>query len=178
MLVMAASMMSGSHELKLCSLSQTSQAGSGCSEREYSPLTELACGIKKRLLPSRSDDPYVRIQVSLDAATLQVLKDRGTPRAGRGRGSSEVYIIAQYRDLNEILGDNWHFRVVNEAGDFSYAILESIAFHYCTSRPLLEYDVEKKDDGTLSLSPVYIEQSGSVVFTFVRGDGNRVSYDH
>lgn len=84
-----------------------------------------------------------------------------------------MYTIAQYGDFNDILGDNWHFRVVNEAGDFSYAILESIAFHYCTSRPLLEYEVEKKDDGTISLSPVYIEQNSSVVFTFVRGDRNR-----
>ena len=47
--------------------------GSGCSEREYSPLTELACCIKKRFLPTRSDDPDVRVQVSLDAGTFQVL---------------------------------------------------------------------------------------------------------
>ena len=59
-----------------------------------------------------------------------------------------------------------------KVGGFSYAILESIAFHYCTSRPLVEYEVEK-NDGTLSLSPVYIEQNSSIVFTFVRGDGNR-----
>ena len=46
------------------------------------------------------------------------------------------------------------------------------ALHSTTaiSRPLLEYEVEKKDDGTLSLSPVCIEQGSSVVFTFVRGD--------
>ena len=46
--------------------------GSGCIEQEYSPLTELACCIKKRLQPSWSNDPDVRIQVSLDAATFQV----------------------------------------------------------------------------------------------------------
>ena len=51
--------------------------------------------------------------------------------------------MREYSDLNDILGDDWHFRVVNEARDFSYAILESIAFHYCTSRPLMEYEVEK-----------------------------------
>ena len=107
--------------------------GSGCSELEYSPLTELACCINKRLLPSHNDDPDVRIQVSLDAGTFQVLKERGIPRAGRGRGGSDVYTITQYSDFNDILGDNWHFQVVNEAGDFSYAILESIAFHYCTA---------------------------------------------
>ena len=37
----------------------------------------------------------------------------------------------------------------------------------------MEYEVEKEDDGTLSLSPVYIEQNSSIVLTFVRGDGNR-----
>ena len=65
------------------------------------------------------------------------LEDKGElwSRARNGHGSSDVYTIAQYSDLNDILGDNWHFQVVNEVGDFSYAILESIAFRYCTSCP-------------------------------------------
>lgn len=62
--------------------------GSGCSEQYYSPLTELACCIKKRLQPSRNDEPDVRIQVSLDAATFQMLKERGISRARHGCGSS------------------------------------------------------------------------------------------
>ena len=53
--------------------------GSVCNEQEYSPLTELACCIKKRLQPSQTDDRDVRIQVSLDAATFQVLKDENSP---------------------------------------------------------------------------------------------------
>ena len=41
-------------------------------------------------------------------------------------------------------------------------------------RPILEYGVEKKDDGTLQFTPAYIEQSNIVVFKFVRGgDGNK-----
>ena len=34
------------------------------TEIEWSPITELACSIKKCLLPSQSEDPDVRIQIS------------------------------------------------------------------------------------------------------------------
>ena len=58
--------------------------GSVCNEQEYSPLTGLACCIKKRLQPSQSDDLDVCIQVSLDAATFQVLKRRKFPELRMG----------------------------------------------------------------------------------------------
>ena len=75
--------------------------------------------------------------------------------------------------MDEVLGKNWHFRVVNKAGDFSYVTLQTVSFHLSKCRPILEYDVEKKDDGTLQFTPTFIEQSHSLVFKFVRGDGNK-----
>ena len=42
-----------------------------------------------------------------------------------------------------------------------------------TPRSLLEYEAKKSEDGTLSFEPVYIEQCYSIVFKFVRGDGNK-----
>ena len=39
--------------------------------------------------------------------------------------------------------------------------------------PILEYEVEKKEDGTLEFTPAYIEQSHIIVFKFIRGDGNK-----
>jgi hypothetical protein len=38
---------------------------------------------------------------------------------------------------------------------------------------ILEYEVEKKEDGTLQFTPAYIEQSNILVFKFIRGDGNK-----
>ena len=60
--------------------------------QSISPLTELACAIKKKLLPSRSEDPDVRIQISCDVASFKLIHDRGI-RNCRGR-----YCIANYHD--------------------------------------------------------------------------------
>ena len=91
-------------------------------------------------------------------------------RKGVSVGSSQKYKITAY---SEILGERWYFRVVNPIGDFSYAILDTIRFYLTKGRPILEYDVSQKEDGTLDFIPMHIEQSHSLVFTFVRGDGNK-----
>ncbi len=155
-------------------------AFSSKEEEPYSPLTELACSIKKSLKPSRSEEPEVRIQLPCDLATFTLLKEKGT-LPGRRRGvsatddgsSREQYTITHYSDLDELLGEKWHFRVVNPIGDFSYVILETISFHLTMRRPILDYEVTCKVDGTLTFDPIYIEQPHAIVFTFVRGDGNK-----
>ena len=94
-------------------------------EESYSPLTKLACSIKKSLKPSRSEEPEVRIQVPCDLGTFRLLQHKGI-LAGRRRGGStddtlskEQYTITRYSDLDELLGEKWHFRVTNPIGDFS-----------------------------------------------------------
>ena len=67
------------------------------TEQEWSPVTELACSIKKRLLPSRSDDPEVRIQIPCDCATFRLLQSKGVPVVSARAGSSqEKYTISSY----------------------------------------------------------------------------------
>ena len=56
----------------------------GTQEVAYSPLTEIACCIKRRLLPSHSDDPDIRIQVPLGMAEFNELQDKGIPRTKPG----------------------------------------------------------------------------------------------
>lgn len=138
---------------------------------KFSPLTELACSIKRRLLPSRSGDPEVRIQVPCDMPSFRVLRELGVPTCG-GEYKGQ-YTIRQYGDLEGVLGARWYLRVVNEAGDFSYAILKTISFSFSRGKPFLEYEVERKEDNTLALMPVYVEQSPSLIFKFIRGDGNK-----
>ena len=97
-----------------------------------------------------------------DLASFQTLKELGIPPTGdnaRGGANSQHYTIRDYKSLDEVLGKNWHFRVVNKAGDFFYEMLQTICFHLSKGRPILEYKVEKKDDGTLQFTPAYIEQS-------------------
>ena len=97
------------------------------SNQQYSPLTDLACAIKKHLQPSRSEDPEVRIQVPCDGESFQELREAGVIRSECG--GAEKYGVNDYHDLDEILGENWYLRIVNSAGDFSYAILATTSFH-------------------------------------------------
>lgn len=145
----------------------------------YSPMTELACSIKKRLCPSRSEDPEVRIQLPIDLPTFELMRQKGTLAQHRRGGATDVEAwqerktIIHYSDLDELLGERWYLRITNPMGDFSYVILKTISFHLIKCRPILDYKMLCKDDGTMNFVPVYIEQSHAVVFTFVRGDGNK-----
>ena len=67
---------------------------------DFSPLTELARAIKRKLLPSRSGDPEVRVQVPCDLASFQTLKELGIPPTGdnaRGGANSLHYTIRDYK---------------------------------------------------------------------------------
>jgi len=35
----------------------------------------------------------------------------------------------QYDDLEEFLGEGWHFRVANTSGDFSFLAIKTIKFY-------------------------------------------------
>ena len=111
-------------------------------EQDYSALTELACSIKKGLLPSRKEDPEVRIQVLFDLTSFKSLQERGILRPQRGRSGTEMYTIQKYSDLDDVFGERWHIRIVNHIGDFSYVILETVSFYFSRSRPIKEYEVQ------------------------------------
>ena len=154
-------------------MSKKPKLDNSCIGQDYSPFTELACSIKKRLLASIEDDPEVIIQVPLNFTSFRFLQERGILRLQRGRSGTELYTIREFSDLNDLFGEKWHMRIENILGDFSYVILETVSFYFSRSRPIMEYEVEKGDDGMLKCIPVCMQQSNSVVFTFVRGDGNR-----
>lgn len=139
------------------------------TEPELSLLRTLACNIKQKLVPSRKEEPLVRIQLPFDTVTFEALKQKGKS-LGDSYGHS-TYTIRQYSDLNELLGDRWHIRIVNSNGDFSQVLLETIRFYLTRPKPILDFDVERVSN-EMKLIPVYVEQGHSLVFTFVRSDGN------
>ena len=71
------------------------------SSQQYSPLTNLACAIKKHLQLSRSEDPEVRIQVPCDVESFQSLQGVGVIHSEGG--GVKKYGINDYHDLDEIL---------------------------------------------------------------------------
>ena len=109
--------------------------------------------------------PAIRIQLPFSEEDGEVLRKQGIP-CGR------QFKLGKYSDLNELLGEDWHFRVVNTRGDFSYVVLETVKYHTYTPKPILEYTTKKNGSRKLSYTPVYIEQETQLVFSFVRRDGN------
>lgn len=51
------------------------------------------------------------------------------------------YTIQQYSDLNDLLGDRWHVRGLNGAGDYCYVIKDTVEFYLYNRRPLVDYSV-------------------------------------
>ena len=134
------------------------------AEESFSPLTELARCIKKRLLPTKSDDPEVRIQIPCDNGSFRELQQKAMLLGRCARGGSDQYTITNYCDLNDILGERWHLRVVNLIGDFSYVILKTISFYISKSRPIQEYEILERENGTFDFAPSYIEQLSFILF--------------
>ena len=98
-------------------------------------LSMLACCIKQKLVPAKTEDPQVRTQVPFNNNSRELLKQHIVLLTTKHRGY-EGYGIKDYKDLNELLGDQWHIRVVNVNGDFSYAMLQTIQFHAFYPKPL------------------------------------------
>lgn len=104
------------------------------------------------------------------------MEERGK-HAKDARGGVPTYTIDHYSDLDELLGNQWHIRVLirvlNVNGDFSYVILGTVSFHLTRGRPLSEYEVVRNADGTYKFQEVFLEQNSYLVFNFVRGDGTK-----
>ena len=80
---------------------------------------------------------------------------------------SQCYTISNYKDLNRLLGVNWHVRGINENGDFCYVILDTVIYYLYHRRPLIEYVATSVG----SAREVKRNCGYALVFSFVRGDG-------
>ena len=130
----------------------------------FSLYSELCHAIKKALVSGRKESPHVRIEMPFDKLQFTGgLKTYSTSlRVYRG---IERYKITSYKDLNPLLGQNWHFRGINPNGDFCYVILDTLEFYLHKRKSLKEYLPS-------SGSPIMSERElgYALVFTFVRGD--------
>ena len=71
-----------------------------------------------------------------------LLFNGGLKMAGKATkkvGGVQYYGIDEYRDLNNLLGNNWHVRGLNSHGDYGYAIKNTVQFYVKKYRPLTEY---------------------------------------
>ena len=82
-----------------------------------------------------------------------------------------MYEITNNHDLDDLLGLKWNEGILNENGDFAYVIDRAVK--YCLSKK--SSIVEYKYIGAKCIKSE-IEDSHMLVFTFVRGDGNKTQY--
>ena len=67
----------------------------------------------------------------------KVTFDEGLRTKGHASKSvrgTQHYKISSYNDLDGLLGRNWHYRGLNDVGDFCYVVLETV--EYCISGDL------------------------------------------
>ena len=128
-------------------------------------FSNLLCAIKKQLKPSR-EDPTIRIQLPFEEEDCEFLIQKGTKCK-----NSNQFKMNSYSELDGVLGEDWHYRVVNTRGDFSFIVLETVRFHVYRPKPILEY-VPKLKDSKLQYIPAYTHQQTQLVFSFVRREGN------
>ena len=130
----------------------------------FSLYNELSIRIKTTLNSNRKESPIVRINMPFDKVEFDgSLKLCGKPKC-KIHGVQH-YSIMQYQDLNPYLGADWHFRGINQNGDFCFVILNTVDFYLYRRRPIKEY----KPGSPLNV--VHLNAGFMLVFLFVKGNG-------
>lgn len=131
---------------------------------------ELASKIKSSLNSSRKDSPVVKILMPFGKADF----DTGLKVCGKTKTVThgvERYTVQRYQDLDELLGKNWHYRGINDNGDFCYAILETIEFYIYRRRAIQEYTPFMNSSGTIIPEKKHRNTGYMLAFCFVRSNG-------
>ena len=101
----------------------------------FSLYFELDNTIKKALNSGRKESPHVRIEMAFDKLQFTGgLKAYST--SSRTYRGIERYKITSYKNLDPLLGKNWHVRGLNSNGDFCYVILNTLEFYLHKRKPL------------------------------------------
>ena len=135
------------------------------SRLKFCLFEELACQIKTLLFSSRKASPVCSLSMSFDRVHFDSLVMRGIRKESKGR--KEVYSLVSLSKLDDLLGERWYIRGINEAGDFCYVEPGTVSFYLRQSKP--KPDFQLKDDGTLAKR--YFGMQSQLVFQFVRNDG-------
>jgi len=117
---------------------ESSGTSTSPSYQPYSFHKDLKFRVKKSITCSRTLSPKVVIVMPVDV----LLFNGGLKMAGKPTkkvGGVQYFGIEEYRDLNHLLGTNWHVRGLNGQGDYGYAIKKTIQFCIKKYRPLTEY---------------------------------------
>ena len=144
--------------ISVCDEAGDDDTGGAVMVEIFSMYSELATRIKQALNSSRKESPVIKIDMPFDRIEF----DGGLRPCGTEKRSVKRYKITKYQDLIHLLGISWHFRGLNQNGDFCYVIL-STEFYLYKRRPLKEYTPDK----TLTTRSI----GYMLVLCFVKGNG-------
>ena len=134
----------------------------------FSLYRVLANKIKLSLNSSRKASPSVRIDMEFDRVVYEGgLAKNGTRK--RRHGKRDIFGVKEYKDLDGLLGKGWHWRGLNQAGDFCYVVKDSVEFYLTTKRALKEFKPVSSSSDVVTVQER--DLGCSLVFKFVRGDG-------
>lgn len=137
----------------------------------YSLYKDLSVRIKKAITCNRTSSPQVKLVMPFDILMFNGgLRTSGIPT--KIVGGNQYYKISHYRDLNHLLGINWHFRAINANGDYGYVVMETVSFYIRRSKPLIEYILN--NDNVLVAKSVHTGYS--LTFSFVYNYGSRDTF--
>lgn len=143
------------------------------SDRSDILRSKLYREIKKKLHSSKKDDPQIRIEIDAQEDAYNNVLGSLSTKAANERGRFVQYMESNLL-LDDVLGINWDKRIFNCNGDFAYVVDGTVKFCLARKSPIVEY----KFVGHGKLLKSVIEDTTQVVFTFVRGDGNKHQYKH
>lgn len=118
--------------------------------------------IKRKLFSGRKDDPATCVEARVDQDVFA-----GKSKVEQGKA---VYRIDSNQTLNHLL-IKWDECIFNENGDLAFVIEGTVRFWLSRGTPIQEFKVVGR-----KYIRSEIEDSLCVVFTFVRGDGNKHGY--
>lgn len=135
-------------------------------KRPFNLFEDLATKIKFQLVSSRKESPCRRISMVFDCIYFEGLIRRAST-ISKSKGSHQVYTILKFSKLNDILGERWFIRGLNESGDFCYVKPGTVEFYLKSLSGKIDFQLSA--NGILSRSTFGVGYQ--LVFSFVRGDG-------
>lgn len=142
----------------------------------YTLYNELRIKIKQALVcRTGKGSPSVTIDMGFD----YLLFKGGLQAVGVAKQSTHGrnlrYKLISYKDLDPLLGQNWHYRGANVNGDYAFVILNSVEYYIHKRRKLIEYHPPQL--AAHSTPVLHLEDSGHALkFCFTRGYGNRSTF--
>lgn len=142
------------HKKSSCGSSKDTPVDVRCS----SFIEKLQIGIKNHLTFHRAHDPIVTLRLDCDKETFETIFGN----LGKNK-------IIKNNELDKILGENWHTRIINCYGEFCTVVDETVVILLKKHRSLKEY--VQCDDG--SLVEQVTEKGCYVLFRFVKTEGKK-----